>query len=172
MHVKATYDEPSEVLCAFAVSALNEFRIARPRVLVITASAYYRVSVNLKAATAEIVIRTPYDKVAGLELTPTGLRVHPTDAGRGSLGQTVSSLFNRADTKKVVREYLPIKPPSACEHRPPRADHIQHRRAQRTPRIPYPNRPRLHALVRALARRAARHRPAGGDNVGDVPEGR
>ena len=110
-HVRTTYNSPSEVLCAFVVSSINEWRVPQARVLVITTTAYYRVAVNAKSSKIDHAHRTPHMKVAGLERTPTGLRVYLTEAdGRASLGQTVSSLFSRADVEHV-REYLPTKPP-------------------------------------------------------------
>ena len=68
-----------DVLAGFYVSSINEWRVKQPRVLVLSRSAYYRVSYNAKNGKIDHYHKTPLEKLRVLEKTSAGLNtVHST----------------------------------------------------------------------------------------------
>ena len=112
-----TYVQGSDkdVLCGFFVSSINEWKIAQPRVLVISQSAYYRVTYSQKHGRIDHYQKTPLSKLRVFEKTPTGLKVYTTEQdGKASLGKTIGSWFGKKDASKEdfehSREYHPTLP--------------------------------------------------------------
>ena len=91
-------------------------QVPQPRILVLSTRAYYRVTVTPKAGAkafyrVDHTHRTEYDKLAGIECSPTCLKLFLTEGGeKATIGQTMGTLFGRVDNEQT-REYLPVKPP-------------------------------------------------------------
>lgn len=96
------------------VSSINEWKIAQPRVLVLTRSAYYRVTYSHKHGRIDHYQKTSLGKLKVLEKTATGLKVYTTEQdGNASIGKRFSSMFSKkkeVDEFEHAREYLPVVP--------------------------------------------------------------
>ena len=62
-----------DVLAGFFVHSINEWRVKQSRVLVLSRSAYYRVSYNAKNGKIDHYHKTPLEKLRVLEKTCAGL---------------------------------------------------------------------------------------------------
>ena len=111
-----TYVQGSDkdVLCGFFVSSINEWKIAQPRVLVITHTAYYRVTYSHKYGRIDHYHKTPLSKLRVIEKTAVGLKIYLTEQdGNASIGKKLSGWFSKSKEKdefEHVREYLPTVP--------------------------------------------------------------
>ena len=103
-----------EVICGFFVSSINEWKISQPRVLVLSRSAYYRVTYSHKYGRIDHYHKTPLNKLRVFEKTATGLKVFLTEQdGNSSIGKTVTGWFGKKKDKdefEHAREYLPAPP--------------------------------------------------------------
>ena len=80
------------MLAAVFVSSINEWKVAQPRVLVLSNSAYYRVTYNPKNGKIDHFNKTGLEKIRVLEKTVTGLKVYLSEQdGRTSVGKWMSS---------------------------------------------------------------------------------
>ena len=75
----------AQVIGAFFVNSINEWRVAQPRVIVLSRTAFYRVSYNPKNGKIDHYNKTPLEKLRVLEKTVTGLKVYLTEQ-EGSSG--------------------------------------------------------------------------------------
>ena len=113
-----TYVQGSDkdVLCGFFVNSINEWKIAQPRVIVLTHSAYYRVTYSHKYGRIDHYHKTPLNKLRVLEKTATGIKIYLTEQdGNASIGKKLSGWFSKKQEKdefEHVREYLPAVPTS------------------------------------------------------------
>jgi hypothetical protein len=110
-----TYVQGSDkdVLCGFFVSSINEWKVAQPRVIVISRTAYYRVTYSQKHGRIDHYQKTALSKLRVFEKTPTGLKVYTTDQdGNVSLGKRIGSWFSKKEKDEFehAREYLPTLP--------------------------------------------------------------
>eukprot|EP00322_Chrysochromulina_rotalis_P013719 CAMPEP_0115847016 /NCGR_PEP_ID=MMETSP0287-20121206/10160_1 /TAXON_ID=412157 /ORGANISM="Chrysochromulina rotalis, Strain UIO044" /LENGTH=720 /DNA_ID=CAMNT_0003300827 /DNA_START=26 /DNA_END=2186 /DNA_ORIENTATION=- len=103
-----------EVLGGFAVSQFNDIGMKQQRILVLSRSAYYRVTYSSKTQRIDHYHKTPLNKLRVVEKTVTGVKIYLTEQdGTVGLGKLAKSLFNRNKPKdefEHVREYLPIVP--------------------------------------------------------------
>ena len=140
-----TYVQGSDkdVLCGFFVSSINEWKIAQPRVLVITHTAYYRVTYSHKYGRIDHYHKTPLSKLRVIEKTAVGLKIYLTEQdGNASIGKKLSGWFSKSKEKdefEHVREYLPTVPGAfpgggRRQRRLRRADAPHHGGAQADPR--------------------------------------
>ena len=113
-----TYVQGSDkdVLCGFFVNSINEWKIAQSRVIVLTHSAYYRVTYSHKYGRIDHYHKTPLNKLRVLEKTATGIKIYLTEQdGNASIGKKLSGWFSKKQEKdefEHVREYLPAVPTS------------------------------------------------------------
>ena len=72
-----TYVQGSDkdVLCGFFVSSINEWKLSQPRVLVLSRTAYYRVTYSHKYGRIDHYHKTPLNKLRVFEKTATGMKV-------------------------------------------------------------------------------------------------
>lgn len=107
-----TYVQGSDkdVLCGFFVSSINEWKISQARVLVVTQSAYYRVTYSHKYGRIDHYHKTPMGKLRVLEKTATGIKVYLTEQdGNASIGKKLSGWFSKPKEKdefEHVRECM------------------------------------------------------------------
>ena len=101
-----------DVLCGFFVSSINEWKLSQPRVIVLSRTAYYRVTYSHKTGRIDHYHKTPLQKIRVLEKTATGLKVFLTEQdGNAGIGKAVMGLWNRNKPKdefEHAREYLPM----------------------------------------------------------------
>ena len=105
-----------EVLAGFYVQSINEWRMYQQRVIVVTRSAYYRVTYSPKHGRIDHYQKTPLQKLRVLEKTEKGLKVYTTEQdGNTSVAKKLGSWFGKAKEKdefEHAREYLPLNPAS------------------------------------------------------------
>ena len=102
----------SGVLAAVFVSSINEWKVAQPRVLVLSNSAYYRVTYNPKNGKIDHFNKTGLEKIRVLEKTVTGLKVYLSEQdGRTSVGKWMSSWTKKekARAREQLRQIAPLK---------------------------------------------------------------
>jgi hypothetical protein len=68
-----------DFLAGFFVMSINEWKVSQPRVVILTRSAYYRVTYNPKNGKIDHYHKTTLDKLRVLEKTVTGLKVYLTE---------------------------------------------------------------------------------------------
>ena len=94
----------SGVLAAVFVSSINEWKVAQPRVLVLSNSAYYRVTYNPKNGKIDHFNKTGLEKIRVLEKTVTGLKVYLSEQdGRTSVGKWMSSWTKKEKARARAR---------------------------------------------------------------------
>jgi hypothetical protein len=104
-----------DFLAGFFVMSINEWKVSQPRVVILTRTAYYRVTYNPKNGKIDHYHKTTLDKVRVLEKTVTGLKVYLTEQdGKTSVSKMAGWLATKVGAKEAktdefehVREYLP-----------------------------------------------------------------
>ena len=104
-----------DVVGGYFVSSVNEWAIRQPRVLILSRTAYYRVTYSHKTGRIDHYHKTEFSKVRVIEKTATGIKLFLTEQdGKASVGKVFSSMFSKKpkDEFEHVREYLPTAPTS------------------------------------------------------------
>ena len=104
-----------DFLAGFFVMSINEWKVSQPRVVILTRSAYYRVTYNPKNGKIDHYHKTTLDKLRVLEKTATGLKVYLTEQdGKASMSKMLGLFATKVGAKEAksdefehVREYLP-----------------------------------------------------------------
>ena len=99
-----------DVLCGFFVSSINEWKISQARVLVVTQSAYYRVTYSHKYGRIDHYHKTPMGKLRVLEKTATKIEGLTEQDGNASIGKKLSGWFSKPKEGRVrarARVYVP-----------------------------------------------------------------
>ena len=113
-----TYVQGSDkdYLAGFFVSSVNEWKVSQPRVIILTQTAYYRVTYNPKNGKIDHYHKTSLDKLRVLEKTLTGFKVYTTEQdGRTSATKMAGWLATKVGAKEAKsdefdhsREYNPV----------------------------------------------------------------
>eukprot|EP00908_Phaeocystis_cordata_P007947 Transcript_18618.p2 GENE.Transcript_18618~~Transcript_18618.p2 ORF type:complete len:525 (+),score=260.72 Transcript_18618:119-1576(+) len=113
-----TYVQGSDkdYLAGFFVSSINEWKVSQPRVIILTQTAYYRVTYNPKNGKIDHYHKTSLEKLRVLEKTLTGLKVYTTEQdGRTSATKMAGWLATKVGAKEAKsdefdhsREYNPM----------------------------------------------------------------
>ena len=111
-----TYVQGSDkqVLTAFSVSSINEWKMYQKRILVVSRTAFYRVAYNPKKGQIDHYHMTKLSGIRVFEKTLTGLKIFLTEQdGNTSVAKKLGSWFGKKQEKdefEHVREYLPAVP--------------------------------------------------------------
>ncbi len=109
------YVPDDEVLAGFFVHSINEWRVAQPRVLVLSRTAYYRVAYNPKRGNIDHYHKTPLMQLKVVEKTPFGLKFFLDErdghtgprAFFGKLSGALGVVTGVRDEFEHKREYIP-----------------------------------------------------------------
>jgi len=109
------YVPDKDVYAGFAVNSINEWRVSQSRVLILSKSAYYRVSYNAKNGKVDHYHKTPLQQLRVLEKTTTGLKVFLAEQDgysgpkkwMGSLAGAIGVRKQTPNEFQHAREYLP-----------------------------------------------------------------
>ena len=82
--------------------SINEWKVSQPRVVILTRTAYYRVTYNPKNGKIDHYHKTTLDKVRVLEKTVTGLKVYLTEQdGKTSVSKMAGWLATKVGAKEA-----------------------------------------------------------------------
>ena len=96
-----------EVLGGFYVSSINEWKISQPRLLVLSRTAYYRVTYSHKHGRIDHYHKTALNKLRVFERTPTGLKIFLTEQDGGtSIGKKLGGWFGSKKEKVTSPQIL------------------------------------------------------------------
>ena len=108
-----------DVLAGFFVMSLNEWKLQQPRALVLSKTAYYRVTYSHKTGRIDHYHKTPFSKFRVVEKKDSGLKIFLTEqdgkSGAAALGKTVLGWMGKAKPKdefEHARDYTPCVPVS------------------------------------------------------------
>ena len=110
-----TYVQGSDkdVLGGFMVSSINEWKIAQPRILVISRTAYYRVTYSQKHQRIDHYHKTPLNQLRVFERTNTGLKIFLTQQDGGTRCATPAGSRAPLATRRALLTSSP-RPAPAC----------------------------------------------------------
>ena len=109
------YVPDDEVLAGFFVNSINEWRVAQPRMLVLSRTAYYRVAYNPRRGNIDHYHKTPLMQLKVIEKTPFGLKFFLDErdghtgprAFFGKLSGALGVVTGVRDEFEHKREYIP-----------------------------------------------------------------